>query len=97
MPVTTQWTAFLVPILFALTLAAIGCGGGGGDGAPTPGGGFELQYTGNTDPAPVTTTNATSLIANLIGFVDPDESMPGLQSQAAREGSERLVFSYTFL
>lgn len=78
-----SWHSLISSIFLALGLGA--CGGGGGDGVPTDGGTAGITYTGNTNPASITTTNASILIDNLIGGSDVTESVPGVQPQAVRE------------
>ncbi|MEA2081053.1 MAG: hypothetical protein U9P00_14605 [Pseudomonadota bacterium] len=68
-----------------LGLAACGGGGGGGDGVPTDGGTVGITYTGNTNPASITTTNASTLLDNVIDGSDVTGSVPGVQPQAVRE------------
>lgn len=75
---------FNTPLL-GLLLGLAACGGGGGDGVPADGGTVGITYTGNTNPATITTTNASTLIDNLIDGSDVTESVPGVQPQAVRE------------
>lgn len=80
-----RWHSLIPSIFLAFGLAACGGGGGGGDGVPTDGGTVGITYTGNTNPASITTTNASTLIDNVIDGSDVTESVPGVQPQAVRE------------
>jgi len=51
-----------MPCLYALGILAIVASGGGGGGDDGPAG---ITYTGNTDPAVITTANATRLVGNI--------------------------------
>ena len=78
----------LLPSIFlALVFALAGCGGGGGggDGTPTDGTTAGITYTGNTNPASITTTNASALVGNLIGGASVAEATSNVQPAAARE------------
>jgi len=47
-----------------------------------------IPYTGNANPASITATNASALIANVIGGANTTESLPGVvQPQAVRESA----------
>jgi hypothetical protein len=61
-------------------LSIIASGGGGGGG----GGGGSGGYTGNTSAATITTTNASTLIGNVMGTSDPTG---GVFVASARQGS----------
>jgi hypothetical protein len=54
---------FLVIGFLSSMLVITGCGGGGGSGTT-------LNYTGNSNPATVTTTNAAAIAGNLFGIGD---------------------------
>jgi len=77
----------LFPSIFlALVFALAGCGGGGGgDGTPTDGGTTAITYAGNTNPASITTTNASTFVGNLIGGASVAEAASNVQPAAARE------------
>jgi hypothetical protein len=59
----TRSVARITPGIFLLALA--GCGGGDGDGDVVP-----LSYSGNTNAAVISTTNAARLTGNVIGGND---------------------------
>jgi len=48
-------------------LALSSCGGGGGGGGGGDGSGGEITYTGNVNRAVITTSNAATLVANVMG------------------------------
>jgi hypothetical protein len=77
---------FLVIGFFSSLLVLTGCGGGGG-------GGTTLNYTGNSDPATVTTTNATAIAGNLFGIGDSGKLLTlstggSVTKSVANSGSE---------
>ena len=74
-PITARWIGSLVVLLVA------GCGGGGGDGAG--GGGPPVVYSGNSNAAVISGTNATKLVVNVfgIGSGDTPAVMSGLSMQ----------------
>ena len=69
---TRIWTTLrylaLIPLiaLGILSILASG-GGGGGEGGGGGGGGGGLTFVGNTDPAVITATNASTLVASVLG------------------------------
>ncbi len=66
-------------------IMATGCGGGGGGGSSVlPG----IAYDGNTDPAAVTTTNAATLVNNVVGAGDAANAIvgPNATSAGSRSG-----------
>lgn len=58
-------SAFTLLLLFTLGLGACGGGGGGGGGGSPSA--QQLVYSGNTNAAIITTDNAKTLVANIIG------------------------------
>ena len=58
--------------------------------AGNDGGTAGITYTGNTNPASIKATNASDLIANVIGGANTTESLPGVvQPQAVREPANK--------
>jgi hypothetical protein len=94
--ISSQITQFGSAVLLVASLGLAACGGGGGggggDGAPTDGGTVGLTYTGNTNPASITTTNASVIIDDLIGGAGVIESVSDVQPQAVAESSGREGF-----
>ena len=89
----------LVPVIILglLSIIATGGGGGGGGGGGTTGG---VTYVGNTNPAVITTTNASKLTANVIGgapspaFTSPASANSGTRvsnADAPRVGAAHLA------
>jgi len=61
---------FAAGLLLPALLLLAACGGGGGGGGGSGGGSAPVVYGGNTNPADVTTANASSLTADVIGSGD---------------------------
>ena len=57
------------------TLAACG-GGGGGDGGGGGGGSVPLSYSGNSNPAAITVSNAGAITANVVSAGDTSSAVP---------------------
>jgi hypothetical protein len=81
----------LVALAMFLSTGLVACGGGGGDGGSTPtdGSAGGISYVGNTNPASITTTNASAIVDDLIGGSGVIESVSGVQPQAVVESSGR--------
>lgn len=81
-----------VVVALGLLLLA-GCGGGGGGGGGDTQGG--ITYVGNTNPAVITATNASRLVANIVGSGDASGVIVGPAvatasiSQGARDSSSQ--------
>ncbi|MGB5297176.1 MAG: hypothetical protein WBM52_05350 [Thiogranum sp.] len=93
----SRWHGLLTTMVVGLIMGLVACGGGGGGGddtaaddipsdeTPDDGSSQGLLYTGNTNPASITTTNASELISELIGGTDVTDSVPLQQPQTLSE------------
>ena len=92
----SRWHGLLTTMVVGLIMGLVLRGGGGGgddtaaddipsDETPDDGSSQGLLYTGNTNPASITTTNASELISELIGGTDVTDSVPLQQPQTLSE------------
>lgn len=79
---------FVLVVVLGL-VGTVGSGGGGGGGGGEDGVG-PLIYSGNTDPAVITTSNATTFVANIIGS---NESADIIISDRAAQNAKANNFS----
>src|SRR5574341_2199934 len=81
-------TRYLANAAAGITLALLaGCGGGEGGGE---GGGVSaVVYSGNTSPAVVTTANASTITANVMGGADSAEIIGGASAESSNATQNR--------
>ena len=77
--------------LSSAVLLLAGCGGGGGGGGGAVGGSTPVTYTGNSNAAVVSATNASALVTNVFGSSDTAVIIGGVAIEGGNAATRRSL------